>query len=276
MDVIEFYSRSSWRKKIFLITGRPNQLKINQKFNSLMATLILLNILAVIIETIPSVYEQYKTQFYYFDLASIIIFTFEYISRLWCCVEEERFGAGLKGRIKFIFSPMAIIDLMVIVPFIIPMFLNLDLRTLRILRLFRVFRIFKLARYSLAIKTILKVLKSKESELFIALLFGFSILLFSSSLMFFVEHEAQPDKFSSIPETMWWGVATLTTVGYGDIYPITPLGKLLGATISFLGVCFFALPAGIIASGFTDTSSTTSNEEENCPYCNTIKLNKTG
>ena len=276
MNVVNLYNHSSRRKKLFLVMGRPNQLPLNQRFNSLMATLILLNILAVIIETIPSVYQQYKIQLYYFDLVSVIIFTIEYLSRLWCCVEEENLGSGIKGRIRFIFSPMALVDLVAILPFIIPMFINLDLRTLRILRLFRIFRIFKFARYSLAIRTIAKVLKSKESELLIAFLFGFSILLFSSSLMYFVEHEAQPDKFSSIPETMWWGVATLTTVGYGDIYPITSLGKFLGAIISFLGVCFFALPAGIIASGFANTEINHSDKKSTCPHCNSINLDKTG
>ena len=126
----------------------------------------------------------------------------------------------------------------------------MDGRFMRILRLFRLFRLFKLGRYSSAFKMIENVLSKRRSELSISVGIIISMLVIASSMMFFIENEAQPDKFSSIPETMWWGVATLTTVGYGDVYPVTPFGQLFGAVIAILGVGMFALPAGIIAAGF--------------------------
>jgi voltage-gated potassium channel len=133
--------------------------------------------------------------------------------------------------------------------------------------LFRLFRIFKISRYSEASRLFGKVLNAKKAELSIAIFFIIILLIVSSSLLFFVEHEAQPNKFSNIPEAMWWGVVTLTTVGYGDIYPITPVGKLLSAIISFLGIGLFALPTGILSAGFIEEIRSKKELEKKCPHC---------
>lgn len=149
-------------------------------------------------------------------------------------------------------TPLAMIDLFAILPFYLPMIIPLDLRFIRAVRLFRLFRLFKIGRYSKALSLLKKVLKDKKEELILIIFVVFLLLIIFSSLMYFIEKEAQPEAFSSIPEAMWWGIITLTTVGYGDVYPITPLGKILGALIAFLGIGMFALPAGILGSGLVE------------------------
>jgi len=224
--------------------------KLSRTFDMVIMTFIILNVVAVILETVVALKTKYNFWFYWFEIFSVIIFTIEYFVRIWACIAIERYKHPIWGRISYIFSLGAIIDLLAILPFYLPLFFALDGRFLRILRLFRLFRLFKLGRYSSAFKMIENVLINRKSELTISVGIIITMLVISSSMMFFIENEAQPDKFSSIPETMWWGVATLTTVGYGDVYPVTPFGQLFGAFVAILGVGMFALPAGIIAAGF--------------------------
>src|SRR6266487_1620952 len=218
--------------------------------NTFLVTLILLNTVAVILETVASIYQPYKTLFNNFEFFSICIFSFEYALRLWTCTCIDKYKHSITGRLKYIFSVGSLIDLTAILPFYLPMFIGYDFRFIRILRLVRFFRFFKLSRYMNASRVISRVFQSKKDELILSLVITFFLIIVASSIMYFTEHDAQPDKFSSIPETMWWSVATLTTVGYGDVFPITPLGKTLTAFISILGIGMFALPAGILASGF--------------------------
>ena len=221
-------------------------------FDIFIMTLISLNIIAVVLETVESLSSRYASFFWIFEVFSVSVFTIEYLLRLWTCPADNRFKGSIKGRIRFALTPLALVDLLAILPFYLPMIIPFDLRFIRALRLFRLFRLFKIGRYSEALKTFEIVLKRKKEELFIAIFSVLILLVFASSLMYFVENEAQPETFSSIPAAMWWGVVTLTTVGYGDIYPITPIGKILGAIIALLGIGTFALPAGILASGFAE------------------------
>lgn len=161
---------------------------------------------------------------------------------------------------------MAIIDLLAILPFYLP-FVGVDLRLLRMLRLLRIFRLFKIARYLKALNLMKRVFSKKKEELIIALIFTIFLLLIASTLMYYVENEVQPENFSSIPETMWWGIATLTTVGYGDIYPISGLGQILGGVIAIIGIGLFALPTGILAAGFSEELSQVKFKENNCSTC---------
>ncbi|MDR1593040.1 MAG: ion transporter [Prevotellaceae bacterium] len=143
-----------------------------------------------------------------------------------------------------------------------------DFRFIRIFRLIRFLRFFKLGRYLNATKVISHVFSAKKNELVLCLIITFCLITVASSMMYFIEHEQQPDKFSSIPETMWWSVTTLTTVGYGDVFPITTLGRILTAFISILGLGMFALPAGILASGFADEFHKIKEKDKNrCPHC---------
>lgn len=236
-------------------------------FDISIMTLILLNVLAVIMETVKPLDTEFAWFFQRFEMVSVIIFSTEYILRIWTCTQNERYRGALKGRIRYILSPMALVDLLAILPFYLPMIISLDLRFIRILRLLRVFRLLKIGRYSESLKKFGIVLKMKKEELGIAVFIVGFLLVFTSCIMYYVENEAQPEAFSSIPKAMWWGVATLTTVGYGDVYPITALGKVLGAMIAILGVGMVALPAGIIASGFSEQIKHRKDDPFVCPHC---------
>jgi len=235
-------------------------------FDSFIILLILLNVLAVILETVDSLYNEFGLYFQIFEFFSVIVFTVEYIARIWTCDLGERYSPGLRGKLKYAVTPMALVDLLAILPFYLPLFVTVDFRFLRVLRLFRILRILKLARYFETLRKMGRVLMIKKEELTITVSVVIVLLIFASSLMYFVESSAQPDNFSSIPAAMWWAVATLTTVGYGDIYPVTPWGKALGSFIAMLGVGMVALPAGIIGSGFMEEIEK-EKEDEFCPHC---------
>ena len=179
------------------------------------------------------------------------IFSVEYAARLWSAVEEDGYERPVTDRLRYALRFLILIDLLAILPFYLAALrVGLDLRFLRALRLVRLFRLIKLARYSDALDKFLEVLRERKEKLAVAVAANLMLLIVASSAMYMVEHRAQPDVFPSIPETMWWGVITLTTVGYGDVVPITPLGQLVGAMVAVLGFGMFALPAALIATGF--------------------------
>ena len=221
-----------------LIDVIPHQNGDAKKFNFVdifIIVLIILNVLAVIVDTVQSIHLKFGDYFYVFEVFSVVVFTIEYILRVWSCTVNPKFQGPIVGRIRFMLTPLAIIDLLAFLPFYLPMLIPFDLRFLRAIRLIRILRLFKLGRYTESVMQFSRVLKAKRAELLTAVFIIFVLLIVASSLLFYVEHTAQPEKFSSIPEAMWWGVVTLTTVGYGDIYPVTGLGKFLGAIISLLG-----------------------------------------
>jgi voltage-gated potassium channel len=236
-------------------------------FDIFLISLIALNVLAVILESIAGLSIEYREQFRAFEFVSVIVFTVEYLLRIWTCSEIPRFSRPITGRLRFALTPLILIDFLAVLPFYLPMFIAFDLRFIRALRLIRLFRLFKMARYTDAIKTIGTVLCAKKEELFITVFTVFVLLIIASSLMFYFEKDVQPDAFSSIPAAMWWGVATLTTVGYGDVYPVTIAGKILGAIIAILGIGLFALPAGILGSGFVEEIQKKRLKENTCPHC---------
>lgn len=248
-----------------------NPAKENDKWSKIvdyfLVILIVLNVIAVILETVNEIYNPLKNYFKLFEIFSVYIFTIEYLLRVWSCTYNKKYKHPIMGRLKYAFSFMAIIDLLAFLPFYLP-FTSVDLRIMRILRLFRFMRLFKLGRYMKATKLIANVFKSKKEELILCFVITISLILVASSLMYFAENGAQPDKFSSIPATMWWCVTTLTTVGYGDIIPVTVLGKVMTAIIAILGVGLFALPAGILASGFLEEFQKNKSKEKHiCPHC---------
>jgi voltage-gated potassium channel len=210
------------------------------------------NVLAIILESVPSLHQAYKSYFYWFELISVILFSIEYILRVWSSVEdpEHRKDSHTATRFKFMGSSMALIDLAAIAPFYLQILLpGMDLRFLRVLRMLR---ILKITRYSLAMNVLLRVLH-KEREAFIAVFtILLMVLIMVSCGIYLVESRAQPEAFGSIPDSMWWALATLTTVGFGDVTPITPLGKFFGAMVMIIGIGIIALPAGILASSFSE------------------------
>ena len=241
--------------------------KLSRLFDIFIMALIVLNVLAVIAETVNYLSIKYSAYFHYFEVFSILVFSLEYFFRVWTCVENNKYSSKLIGRLKFMTTPLAIVDLLAVLPFYLPILFAIDLRFLRAIRLIRLIRLLKIARYTEAIRTLGAVIKMKKEELLITIFTVFILLIIASSLMFYLEREVQPEAFSSIPAAFWWGVATLTTVGYGDIYPITVLGKILGAIVSLLGIGLFALPAGIIGSGFIDLLQKKKPSPIVCPHC---------
>lgn len=258
------------KRKIFeLLDPNTGGTVLDKITNTVIVFLIVANTLAVIFETVVEIYNSYKSLFIAFEYISIIFFSIEFILRVWTCTLIPKYHKPISGRLKFIISPAGLIDLLAILPFYLPRILKIDLRFIRVLRLIRFFRFFKLSRYLNASKIISRVFKSKKDELIFSFIVTFFLIVVASCIMYYTEHDAQPDKFSSIPETMWWSVATLTTVGYGDVYPITTLGKTLTAIISILGIGMFALPAGILASGFADEFKSVKSKST-CPHCGEI------
>jgi voltage-gated potassium channel len=248
------HTEGSLRNKLFrIIDGDPEYCgRIGRALNIFLMLLIISNVLAVILESVHPFYLAYKDFFILFEIFSIVVFSVEYLLRLWTIPEDPFYQGAISGRWRYARTPMAIIDLLAILPFYLPFIFALDLRFLRILRLFRLFRLFKLARYSSALSMIYRTVVKNKEILVSAFVILLILLVLSSSLMYHVEYDAQPDAFDSIPSTMWWAIATLTTVGYGDIYPITPLGKLLGGFVAILGIAMFAIPTGVLATGFME------------------------
>ena len=239
-------------------------------FDPFIIGLIFLNVAAVVLETVDWIYLRYASLFDAFNIFSVAVFTVEYALRVWSCTVNPEFGDPVRGRLRFMVTPLALIDLTAVLPFYLP-FVFVDLRFMRALRLFRLFRVLKLARYSDSLQTFVDVLKLKKEELLLMLFAIMILLVVSSSLMYDAEHEAQPDAFSSIPAAMWWGIVTLATVGYGDIYPVTPWGKFIGSIVVILGIGLFALPTGVLASGFAEVLARRKDEQEKagmiCPHC---------
>jgi voltage-gated potassium channel len=231
----------------------------------LLIALIFLNIVAILAESVPEYNEEYGQFFQSLEKFSIIVFTIEYVLRIWTCGENPKFK-GMSGKFRYATTPMALIDLLSIAPFYMAV-LPFDLRVVRIIRLFRLFRLLKIARYMKAVHLISAVLRERREQIFLTVMFLVFMLVILSTVMYFVEKDAQPEKFSSIPATMWWGIETLTTVGYGDMIPTTPLGRFLGGVFAILGIGIFALPAGILSSGLTDHLRSEKNRLKRCPHC---------
>ncbi len=234
--------------------------------------LIFLNMLILILESEEEVNKQYGHLFVAVEFFSVLVFTVEYGLRLWSCVENPKYRKPVGGRLRYMSSTMAIIDLLAILPFymtFVVAYLPFDLIFIRMIRLFRLFRLLKVARYLKALNLIQTVLRERKEQIYLSVMFIGFLLIIISTLMFYVEHDAQPRVFSSIPASMWWGIETLTTVGYGDMLPQTALGKILGGMISVLGIGLFALPAGILSSGLTEHLQKNGNKSKQtkCPHC---------
>jgi voltage-gated potassium channel len=241
--------------------------------NVFIIVLIVLNVIAVMLETVKPIHDEYKVFFGYFDLVSVIIFTIEYVLRVWSSNHEEKYKHSIWGRLKYMLSPGALIDLIAIIPSYLHAFIGLDLRILRMLRLLRILRLFRLTAYTKPAHMITNVFKKRANELTLSFVLAVFLIIIASCIMYFAEHQYHAEgeltsKFSSIPATIWWAVVSLTTTGYGDMYPVTALGKALASIIMLTGVAFFALPAGIITAGFIDEFRVAKiKKTHKCPHC---------
>jgi voltage-gated potassium channel len=229
--------------------------RAGQVLDYFVLALILATVAAVIIGTVPEVQASYGAELAAFEVFSLAVFSVEYVVRLWLAPDRWRYAR----------SPLALIDLAAVLPFYLP-FLGVDLRVARAFRLLRFFRIAKAARYTRALHVFADVARAKREEMVVAGALMGILLLGSASLMYYAEHAAQPEKFPSIPATLWWAVMTLTTVGYGDVFPVTSFGRFAAGLVSIIGVGFFALPTAILGSGFVEAMARR-NAPATCPHC---------
>lgn len=222
---------------------------LSKAFDSFIVALIVLNIAAFTAETVPWIEQRYRAAFHAFELFSVAVFTVEYLARLWVAVEMPFLSRlpAWRARLRMAQRPALVIDLLAIAPFYLHQFFPFDLRVLRILRLLR---FLKLSRYSPAMHTLIRVLSNERRALLGAGLLLLGAVLFAATGMYYIEHQAQPDKFGSVPDAAWWAIATLTTVGYGDVAPVTPIGRLFGGIVMVVGLTVLALPVAIISTGF--------------------------
>jgi voltage-gated potassium channel len=224
--------------------------KISGYFDVFIEILVLTNVVAVIVESFENIYAANKTILDIFEIFTVSIFSAEFILRIWISDIKYPAKSKLTSVKKFFLSPNAWIDFLAIMPFFVPYWIQIDLRHLRVLRLVRLMRVFKLTKYSHAMVLIGKILSEKKQELLATFLLMFSVLVLASSVMYYLERDAQPEAFPNILYGFWWGVVTLCTVGYGDTVPITGAGKLLGGVVALMGVMIVAIPTGIISSSF--------------------------
>lgn len=254
------------RQRVFSIVQSDGGTRAGKVFDIFIMIMIALNVGLVILDTF-TLPDYMQTVSVWFDRISVVIFTAEYLLRLWTSdflrPELPRWMARLLYAVSF----MAIIDLLAILPFYIPFLIPIDLRVLRILRVVRIFRLFKVNRYTSAFSLIGGVLRSKASQLSSSVFIVLLLMIISSVLMYSVENPVQPDVFKNAFSGLWWSVATFTTVGYGDIFPVTAAGKVISAIIALLGIGLVAVPTGIISAGFVEALSVGSRDKEFCPYC---------
>lgn len=243
----------AWRQSVAdIVFSRDKDAVWTRRFDVILIALVTLNVVAVILESVAAIRQQWGVWLHAFEIFSVVIFTAEYVLRVWSAVDNpwlEAYRSPVRGRLRFARTPMSLIDLFAILPFYLGLLVQVDLRFLRVLRLLR---IFKLTRYSGSMTLLFQVLRTEGRTIGAAMFVLLLLLVIASSLAFIIEGDSHPSgAFSSIPATMYWAVITMTTVGYGDIVPVTALGKMLTVVIAIISVGMVALPAGILASGFS-------------------------
>jgi len=244
---------SAKRRVYEILTDPPEGDRFGRGFSVFILALIAVNVLATILETVRSLGEAYPRFFHGFELFSVVVFTAEYVLRLWSCTSDPATRHPVLGRLKVASRTMPIVDLLAILPFYLQMLIpGLDLRFVRALRLFRIFRVFRAGRLAEAVRILAAVVRSRKDELVACFLVILLVVVLAGNVMYLLEHHAQSDRFSSVPAAMWWAVVTVTTIGYGDIVPVTTLGRILGAFMALLGIVMLALPVGVVGSGFLD------------------------
>ncbi len=225
--------------------------KLQELFDGFIAVCVLLSVFAVIMESVQSVSYMLNIQFVILDAVMVGVFTLEYVMRMYSCVEEPGFKSPVAGRFKQATTVSTFIDLLAILPFFLEGLLN-HLFDLRFLRVFRLTRLLKLTRGNDATATLVKVLSREWPVISASAFIMILLVIMTASLGFLFEHEAQPDKYENIPTTIYWAVITLASIGYGDIYPVTPVGRAMTVVMAFAGIGIFAIPAAILASAFSD------------------------
>ncbi len=259
----------SFRKRIYdILDPNHHQGLISQAANYLIYSLIFLTVVAIVLESVPSINQCCATGFRLLEWLTVVVFSIEYVLRLWCCVESPKYPHAVGGRIRYLLSPMALIDLLAILPFYLPLILTSNMLFLRSFRFFRLFRIAKLGRYSTAFQVLGQVVCAKRAELLVSGFAVFILTVLSAIVMFYAEHEAQPQIFPDIPASILWAIATLTNMGHSD--PTTALGKCMAAMLDLLGLAMLALPTGVLGAGFVEEFQSRRKPPMQCPHCGQV------
>jgi len=255
------------KKRVYEILEGYSSDRPTEITNGVIVSLIGVSVAAFTLGTVDTLYRSAGRLFDLIETVSVLLFTVEYLLRLWSCTSEKRYSASISGRLRFARSPFLLIDLAAILPSYLP-FLGANLLFLRAVRLNRLFRAVKLGRYSTALQTFGRVVAAKRYDLLTSFVVISMGLFMVSSFEYLAEHDAQPETFSSIPAALWWGIGTITTAGYGDVVPKTSAGKIIGSVGSLLGIVCFALPAGIFAGGFVEEFQRRQRETKSvCQHC---------
>lgn len=252
-----------WRAQLFHILHKPSPDNVRARYaNYLLAFLIVANALSVALETVPGIGDVYRTEFKAFEVLSTALFAVEYFARLWTCVEQSGFRRPVVGRIRYALHPLPILDLLAIATFWMP----IDLRFLRVTRIVRLLKVLNMPHLHNILEGIAAGLQRRRALILVAVSSMLLCVYSASALVYQLEHAAQPKVFTSIPVTFWWALETLTTIGYGDIVPMTPLGKFFTAMIAVMGIGVFALPAAIVTAVILEAGATDPIKRP-CPHC---------
>ncbi len=260
------------KARVFEIISKADEGdRASRIFDGVIMSLIVLSIVSIVLESFREIAEAWQPAFRAFEFVTVAVFTVEYALRIWTA--DLLYPDAKHPRLRYMRSFMAVVDLLAILPFFIP-FISVDLRFLRmirLLRLLRLMRVLKLRRYFEALTIVTRVIRRSASQLVISFVFCFFVMLFSAIIMYTVENHAQPEQYPNVISALWWAVCSLTTVGYGDVYPVTPVGKLFASIISLVGIGIIAIPTGIIAAGFSSVINERGAAEKDsrkfCPYC---------
>lgn len=218
--------------------------------NTIVCILVIAAALVAILDTEVTLTERFGAWFFYMELVLFGLFAVEYAARVYAAGEEPRYR-GVSGRLRYCMSFWAVVDLLALVPFLLTLGVS-DAFVLRLMRLLRLLRLARLGRFSDAINAVLTAIGERRYELILSLLAAVFLLVGSSSMLYLLEADVQPEAFGSIPRALWWSIATLTTVGYGDVTPITALGKLFAGVTAIAGIGLIAMPTGVLAAAFSD------------------------
>ena len=224
---------------------------LHNLYDSFIVVWVVISVLAVILESVHSIHYLLNMEFLILDAIAVSIFTFEYCLRMYCCVEEPGYKKAVAGRLKMAKSTSSIIDLLAIAPFFLEVFLH-HLIDLRFMRVFRLLRLLKLTRYTGATQSLMKVIAREWPVMAASAFIMLLLVVMTASLGYLFEHEAQPEKFENIPQSIYWAVITLASVGYGDISPVTPAGRAMTIVLALIGIGIFAIPAALLSSAFSD------------------------
>lgn len=241
-----------FREKLFNILHNPSaQNNLARYVSYVLVFLIVTNALCVALETVAWLWVAYKRLFIGFEVLSAAIFTVEYLARLWVCVEQPRFSDPVKGRLRYAFTPLPVLDLLVLCTFLTPF----DLRFLRIARIFRLLKVLHMENFDASLRHIAIGLQKRKGLIIVSVTLMVICIYAASAVVYQLEHTVQPTVFTSIPATFWWGIETLTTIGYGDMIPKTPIGRLFSGFICIFGIGIFALPMAIVTAVIIEASA---------------------